>query len=127
MSETLKEILKNFSAEVEATLIATGIVSIDGKLEVYDAHSVRGGTYNVERSASIFAMIVNILDKTLIEVYEGKEDVAEVLVTTKKSFYIFRAIGNGAHFQGATFTIDTDVNQVREIMKKYEPLFVEAL
>ena len=127
MSEKLREVLKGFSSEVEANLIATGIVSIDGKLEAYDAHGARGGTYNVERSASIFAMVVNLLDKTLIEVYEGQENVDEIVVTTKKSFYMFRAIGKGDYYQGATFTIETDVNQVRDVMKKYESLFLEAL
>ena len=127
MDGELKGILKAFSAEVEENLIATGIVSIDGKLGEYEAHTARGRTYNVERSASIFAMIVNILDKTLIEVYEGKEDVGEVLVTTKKSFYIFRAIGKGAYYHGATFISGTDMERVRKVMKKYEPLFAERL
>ena len=127
MSDKLKAVLEKFSSEVEETLIATGIVSIDGKLEAYYAHSSRGGAYNVERSASIFAMVVNLLDKTLVEVYEGKENVAEVLVTTGKSFYIFRAIGQGDYFQGATFTNDADVNRIRELLKKFEPVFLEAL
>ena len=127
MSEKLDAVLEKFSSDVEETLIATGIVSIDGKLESYDAHSTRGSGYNVERSASIFAMVVNLLDKTLVEVYEGKEQVGEVLVTTGKSFYIFRAIGRGDYYQGATFTTDADINQVREVMQKYEPAFVEAL
>lgn len=127
MSEKLKAVLEKFSSEVEDSLIATGIVSIDGKLEAYHAHGDRGRDYNVERPASVFAMIVNILDKTLIEVYEGEEDVDEVLVTTAKSFYIFRAMGKGDFYHGATFTARTDIDQVRKRMQDYEPLFVEAL
>jgi hypothetical protein len=127
MKENLQELLKKFSSEVGDTLIATGIVNIDGGLEGYAANEVRGKTYNIQRSATIFAMIVNILNNTLNEIYEGKDEVDEVLVTSKKSYFLVRMIEAEKYFQGVTFTIDGDLNHVRQIMQNYKSLIAEQL
>jgi len=127
MKNNLQDILKKFSSEIGETMIATGIVNIDGGLEAYVASDQLGEGYNVQRSASIFAMIVNVLNKTLCEIYEAKEDVDEVLVTTQNSYFIVKMIETEKYFHGATFTFETDINHIRQTMKNYKSLFAEEL
>ena len=128
MKAKLEELLKKFSSEIGSTLIATGIVNIDGGLEAYTASNTLGKGYKLQRSASIFAMIVNILNKTLCEIYEGREEaVEEMLVTSKKSCFIVTMIEPDKYFHGATFTIETEIDKVREVIKKYKNEFADVL
>jgi hypothetical protein len=128
MKKKLEQLLKKFSSEIGPTLIATGIVNIDGGLEAYSASDTLGKGYKLQRSASIFAMIVNILNKTLCEIYEGQEEaVEEMLVTSKKSCFIVTMIESDNYFHGATFTIEGDIDKVREVIKKYKAEFAEVL
>lgn len=123
----LEETLEKFASEVEDALIATGIVNNDGTLQAYVTHGDRGTNYNVERSASIFAMMVNVLNNTLCDIYNGIENVRELKATTKNSCFLFRLIENGRYFHGVTFTSGGDSKAIRQLMEKYEGDFISAL
>lgn len=127
MEKNLQDLLEKFSSEVGEALIATGIVNLNGGLEAYMAHEIQGKDYNVQRTASIFAMIVNILNKTLDEIYLKQEIVDEVLVTTQKTHFLAKILAHDKYYHGITFTSGADVNIVRKLMENYKPLFVERL
>ena len=127
MNKNVQDQLNKFAADVGDTLIATGVVDFDGGLEAYVAHDVQGKDYNVQRSASLFAMIVNILNKVLDEVYEKKEFVDEVLVTTKDSYFLVRMIEKEKHYHGITFSATENIDRIRELTDKYRPEFAREL
>jgi hypothetical protein len=121
----LKELLDKFASEASDALIATAIVSNDGTAEVYKIQE--GHDYNVKRSAAILAVIQNVLNNTLCELYDGIENVTEMLATTKKGYFLYREIGNGEYFHGVTFKSESDVASMRQLMEKYAALFADAL
>jgi hypothetical protein len=126
-NKDLMTLLTEFSEEMADSLIATGIVSNDGNLEAYVTDGARGGSYNVEFSASIFAMMVNVLNNSLCEIYEDIEDVVELTATTQNSTFLFRMIDKGTYFHGVTFTEHAEADQIRQLMEKYETLFALSI
>ena len=119
-------LLAEFADQVGPNLIATGIVTDSGKLECYIVKNQDGKKYDVERSASIFAMIVNIFNVTLAEIYEKKEEVDEVLVTTESNYFLVRIIQPRNLWHGITFKKDTDIHLIRQLMKHYKFLFLST-
>lgn len=127
MKEEVQELLENFSSEAGSALIATGIVNLDGGLEAYVAHEIQGKDYNVQRSATIFAMIVNILNKTLDEVYLKQEFVNEILVSAANTYFLVNMVIEEKYFHGITFSSAANIDNIRSLMNKYKPLFAEEL
>jgi len=127
MLENLQKVLENFLEEAGGEAIGTGIVDFDGKTEAYATHGTFDKDYNVQRSASTFAMIVNVLNKTLGGIYMKDDEVDEILVTSKNGLFLLGVIKTEKCFQGVTVTRGGDIEKIRELIKKYKPLFLDQV
>lgn len=127
MRDEVQTVLENFSLEAGALLIATGVVSLDGVLEAYIANAALGSTYNVQRSASTFAMIVNILNAILPDITGKQEDVTEVTVVAEDTCFMVRLGIKERYYHGVTFSVPGEKEQISRLMEHYRPLFTEAL
>ncbi len=121
----LEKELNKFKEEIGDVLIATGIVSIDGApvVEVYGALESQ---FNPQRASTIFAMLINVLNKSLSEIYESKT-VQEILISTETSYFTVSVIGQGDYFHGTVVSDKADIKAIRELTKKYEPLLLQVL
>jgi len=127
MAENLQKLLEEFLEEAGDKVIGTGIVDSDGKCEAYAIHGTFDKDYNVQRTASTFAMIVNVLNKTLGGIYMKEDEVEEILVTSKSGFFFLEVLESERWFQGVTANKDSDIDKIWQLMKKYKPLFQDQL
>lgn len=127
MSENLQKLLKEFLKETGLESIATGIVDFDGKELAYAIHGTFDKDFKSQRAASIFSMVINFLNKTLGEVHFEGDEVEEILVTSNNGYFILGVIETDRCFQGVAINKDEDINKIRQLIKKYKPLFLNQL
>ncbi|MCP4681985.1 MAG: hypothetical protein GY864_06615 [Desulfobacterales bacterium] len=127
MSENLQKLLGDFLKETGLKSVATGIIDFDGKELAYAIHGTFDKDFNSQRAASVFAMVVNFLNKTLVGIYSGSDEVDEILVTSKGGYFILGVIESEKCFQGVAISKNEDIEKIRGLMKKYRPLFADQL
>ena len=127
MSENLQKLLEDFLKEAELESVATGIIDFDGKELAYAIHGTFGKDFNSQRAASVFAMVVNFLNKTLVGIYSGSDEVDEILVTSKGGYFILGVIESEKCFQGVAISKKEDIEKIRVLIQKYRPLFAAQL
>ena len=99
MSENLQNLLGEFVKEAGLDSVASAIVDLDGKELAYIIHGTFDKEFNSQRAASVFAMVVNFLNKTLGGIHFEEDEVEEIVVfneliaETKKEFRNFTTIG----------------------------------
>ncbi len=121
----LNEILEKFKSEIPEFL-STDIIRIEEGL------SVGGGSidpnFDASAASALYSEVVKA-NKKALELLGGADNVGEtedILVSTDKIYVLMRMLGE-KHFQGLAITRKGNVGLARVIMKKYEPLFLEAL
>ena len=127
MSENLQNLLGEFVKEAGLDSVASAIVDLDGKELAYKIHGTFDKEFNSQRAASVFAMVVNFLNKTLGGIHFEEDEVEEIVVTSKNGYFILRVIETEKCFMGVAVAKEEDVGKIRKLIKKYEPLFVESL
>ncbi|MBW1829309.1 MAG: hypothetical protein JRI74_07800 [Deltaproteobacteria bacterium] len=127
MSENLQNLLGEFVKEAGLDSVASAIVDLDGKELAYKIHGTFDKEFNSQRAASVFAMVVNFLNKTLGGIHFEEDEVEEIVVTSKNGYYILRVIETEKCFMGVAVAKEEDVGKIRKLIKKYEPLFLENL
>jgi len=127
MSENLQNLLGEFVKEAGLDSVASAIVDLDGKELAYKIHGTFDKEFNSQRAASVFAMVVNFLNKTLGGIHFEEDEVEEIVVTSKNGYFILRVIETEKCFMGVAVAKEEDVGKIRKLIKKYEPLFLENL
>ena len=127
MSENLQNLLGEFVKEAGLDSVASAIVDLDGKELAYIIHGTFDKEFNSQRAASVFAMVVNFLNKTLGGIHFEEDEVEEIVVTSKNGYFILRVIETEKCFMGVAVAKEQDVGKIRKLIKKYEPLFLENL
>ena len=127
MSENLQKLLENFIKEASLESVATAIVDFDGKELSFAIHGTFDREFNSQRAASVFAMVVNFLNKTLGGIHFAEDEVEEILVTSKHGYFLLEIIKAEKCFQGVAISKEEDINKIRTLIKKYKPLFLELL
>ncbi|SPD76118.1 hypothetical protein PITCH_A840004 [uncultured Desulfobacterium sp.] len=127
MSEKLQNLLEDFIKEAKLESVAAGIVDFDGKELAYAIHGTFDREFNSQRAASVFAMVVNFMNKTLGGIHFEEDEVEEVLVTSRHGYFLLEVIKTEKCFQGVAISKEEDFNRIRDLMKKYKPMFLEIL
>ncbi len=127
MVDKLQSVLKDFLKEADLDSIATGIIDFDGKELAYVIHGTFDQDFNSQRAASVFAMVVNFLNKTIGGIYSKSDEVDEILVTSQGGYFILGVIETEKCFQGVAIRKIDDIDKIRGLIKKYKPLFAEQL
>lgn len=127
MSDNLQNLLGEFVKEAGLDSVASAIVDLDGKELAYIIHGTFDKEFNSQRAASVFAMVVNFLNKTLGGIHFEEDEVEEIVVTSKNGYFVLRVIETEKCFMGVAVAKEEDVGKIRKLIKKYEPLFVESL
>ena len=127
MSESLQNLLGEFVKEAGLDSVASAIVDFDGKELAYIIHGTFDKEFNSQRAASVFAMVVNFLNKTLGGIHFEEDEVEEIVVTSKNGYFVLRVIETEKCFMGVAVAKEEDVGKIRKLIKKYEPLFLESL
>jgi predicted regulator of Ras-like GTPase activity (Roadblock/LC7/MglB family) len=127
MSENLQNVLGEFVKEAGLDSVASAIVDLDGKEKAYKIHGTFDKEFNSQRAASVFAMVVNFLNKTLGGIHFEEDEVKEIVVTSKNGYFILQVIETEKCFLGVAVAKEEDIGKIRKLIKKYEPLFVESL
>jgi len=127
MSENLQNLLGEFVKDAGLDSVASAIVDLDGKELAYKIHGTFDKEFNSQRAASVFAMVVNFLNKTLGGIHFEEDEVEEIVVTSKNGYFILRVIETEKCFMGVAVAKEEDVGKIRKLIKKYEPLFLENL
>lgn len=127
MSDNLQNLLGEFVKEAGLDSVASAIVDLDGKELAYIIHGTFDKEFNSQRAASVFAMVVNFLNKTLGGIHFEEDEVEEIVVTSKNGYFVLRVIETEKCFMGVAVAKEEDVGKIRKLIKKYEPLFVENL
>ena len=127
MSENLQNLLGEFVKEAGLDSVASAIVDLDGKELAYIIHGTFDKEFNSQRAASVFAMVVNFLNKTLGGIHFEEDEVEEIVVTSKNGYFILRVIETEKCFMGVAVAKEQDVGKIRKLIKKYEPLFLKNL
>ena len=127
MSENLQNLLGEFVKEAGLNSVASAIVDFDGKELAYIIHGTFDKEFNSQRAASVFAMVVNFLNKTLGGIHFEEDEVEEIVVTSKNGYFLLRVIKTENCFLGVAVAKEEDIGKIRKLLKKYEPLFLEGL
>lgn len=128
MSENLQKLLEEFVKEAGLDSIATGIIDFDGTELAYLIRGTFDKDFKPQQAASLFAMAINFLNKTLGGIFFGDEDdVKEILITSQNGYFLLEVIETEKCFHGVALTMDEDINKIQQLAKKYKPLFVENL
>lgn len=120
--ESLQRALEEFGRELGGCLVATGVVNLDGGLEAYVPAKER---FRPQRASSVFALVVNVLNKSLDEIYQT-DLVKELLVIAENSYFLLRMLGR-EHFHGLVASKEADLERTRRLMQEYEPKLLRAL
>lgn len=119
----LLDLINKFKGEVPH-FVATDIVQIETGL------SVAGGSIDPNFDASVAAACYSEFCKSNYQALEllglGGKTMEDVLVSTREVYLLLRIIGS-EHYHGLCITKQGALGYARSIMKKYEPLLVEAL
>jgi predicted regulator of Ras-like GTPase activity (Roadblock/LC7/MglB family) len=127
MSENLQNLLGEFIKETGLDSVASAIVDFDGKELAYIIHGTFDKEFNSQRAASVFAMVVNFLNKTLGGIHFEEDEVKEIAVTSKNGYFLLQVIETENCFLGVAVSKEEDIGKIRKLIKKYEPLFLENL
>ena len=127
MSENLQNLLGEFVKEAGLDSVASAIVDLDGKELAYIIHGTFDKEFNSQRAASVFAMVVNFLNKTLGGIHFEEDEVEGIVITSKNGYFVLRVIETEKCFMGVAVAKEEDVGKIRKLIKKYEPLFLENL
>ncbi len=127
MSENLQKLLGEFLKETELTSIATGLIDFDGAELAYTIHGTFDKEFKSQRAASVFSMVVNFLNKTLAGIHSEGDEVEEILVESHFGHFILGIIETEKCFHGVAIGKDEDIDKIRQLMRKYKPLFLDQL
>ena len=127
MSENLQDLLEDFIKEANLESVATAIVDLDGKELAFAIHGTFNSEFNSQRAASLFAMVVNFLNKTLGGIHFAEDEVEEIMVTSNHGYFLLEIIKHEKCFQGVAISKEEDITKIRTLIKKYKPLFLAHL
>ncbi len=127
MSENLKKLLGEFVKEADLESVAIALVDFDGKELAYLIHGTFDKDFNSQRAASVFAMVVNFLDKTLGGIHFEEDEVEDIVVTSKNGYFLLKVIKPEVCFLGVAVAKDEDVSKIRNLIDKYGPKMLEQL
>jgi len=122
----LNKLIEQFRQEIVG-FVSTDIVEIDSGL------SIGGGSINKEFNSEIasasYADVVKANEKAL-GALGGDAAVGmteDILITTSQAYLIILIFPNKRFYHGLAMTRSGNLAFARIVMKKYQPLFVEAL
>ena len=127
MSDDLQRLLGDFVKESKLESVAIALVDFDGTELAYIIHGTFDKDFKSQRAASVFAMVVNFLNKTLGGIHFAEDEVDDILVTSKNGYFLLQVIETEKCFLGVAITKDEDVPTIRKLVTKYQPLFLENL
>lgn len=127
MSENLQKLLGDFVKEADLESVATALVDFDGKELAYLIHGTFDKDFNSQRAASVFAMVVNFLDKTLGGIHFEEDEVEDIVVTSKNGYFLLKVIKAEKCFLGVAVSKDKDISKIHDLVEKYGPMFSEQL
>ena len=127
MTDTFQDTLGEFVKEAGLDSIASAIVNFDGKELAYVAQGTFDKKFNRQSAASVFTMVVNLLNQTLSEIHFEGDEVEEIVVTSKKGYFILRVIKTEKRFMGVAVVKEEDVENILQLINRYEPLFLENI
>lgn len=127
MTENLQNLLEEFVKEAGLDSVASAMVDFDGKELAYVIHGTFDKEFNSQRAASVFAMVVNFLNKTLGGIHFEEDEVEDIVVTSKNGYFILRVIETEKCFMGIAVAKEEDVGSILKLIEKYEPLFLKSL
>ena len=127
MTDNLQNLLGEFVKEAGLDSIASAIVDFDGKELAYIIHGTFDKEFNSQRAASLFAMVVNFLNKTLGGIHFEDDEVEEIVITSKNGYFVLRVIETEKCFMGVAVEKEEDVNKILQLINRYEPRFLESL
>lgn len=127
MTDNFQDTLGKFVKEAGLDSIASAIVDFDGKELAYVAQGTFDKKFNRQSAASVFTMVVNLLNQTLSEIHFEEDEVEEIVVTSKKGYFILRVIETKKRFMGVAVVKEEDVEKILQLINRYEPLFLENL
>ena len=127
MTENLQNLLEQFVKEAGLDSVASAMVDFDGKELAYVIHGTFDKEFNSQRAASVFAMVVNFLNKTLGGIHFEEDEVEDIVVTSKNGYFILRVIETEKCFMGVAVAKEEDVGSILKLIEKYEPLFLKSL
>ena len=127
MSENLKKLLGDFVKEADLESVAMALVDFDGKELAYLIHGTFDEDFNSQRAASVFAMVVNFLNKTLGGIHFAEDEVEDIVVTSKNGYFFLKVIRTEKCFLGVAVAKDEDISEIRNLIEKYGPMFSEQL
>ena len=125
MTDNFQDTLEEFVKEAGLDSIVSAIVDFDGKELAYVAQGTFDKKFNRQRAASVFTMVVNLLNQTLSEIHFEEDEVEEIVVTSKKGYFILRVIETEKRFMGVAVVKEEDVEKILQLINRYEPLFLE--
>jgi predicted regulator of Ras-like GTPase activity (Roadblock/LC7/MglB family) len=127
MTENFQNLLGEFVKEAKLDSVASAIVDFDGKELAYVIHGTFDKEFNSQRAASVFAMVVNFLNKTLGGIHFEEDEVEDIVITSKNGYFILRVIETEKCFMGVAVGKEEDVGSILKLIEKYEPLFLKNL
>lgn len=127
MTNNFQDTLGEFVKEAGLDSIVSGIVNFDGKELAYLAQGTFDKKFNRQSAASVFTLVVNLLNQTLGEIHFKEDQVEEIVVTSKKGYFILRVIEPGKCFMGVAVVKEEDVEKILQLINRYQPLFLENL
>ena len=127
MSENLKKLLGDFVKEADLKSVAIALVDFDGKELTPLILSSFDEDFNSQRAASVFAMVVNFLDKTLGGIHFEEDEVEDIVVTSKNGYFFLKVIKSEECFLGVAVGKDEDISKIRNLIEKYRPMVLEQL
>ncbi len=125
MSQNLQKIIDEFINDTGLESLATAIVDFDGKELAYGIHGTFDKEFNSWHAASVFAMVVNFLDKTLGGIHFEEDEVEEILVTSKNGYFLLQVLKHEECFLGVAVSKEEDIKNMSELIAKYRPRFLE--
>lgn len=122
----LNKLLDQFREEIPE-FVSTDIVEIDSGL------SISGGSiypnFDSDIASASYAEVVKANEKALKALggADSVGDTEDILITTSKAYLLIVVFLNKKYYHGLAITRKGNLAYARIVMKKYQPLFSEAL
>jgi predicted regulator of Ras-like GTPase activity (Roadblock/LC7/MglB family) len=119
----LNEVLAKFRAEVPH-FVSTDIVHIESGLSL-GGESI-DPNFNSSLASACYAVVVKSNAQALDLLGLGAQSSEDILISSRDSYLLIRMLGE-EHFHGLAITKQSAFGYARSVMKKYEPLLLEAI
>lgn len=119
----LDGILRKISEEVPK-FVSTGIVDLGSGMAI--ASMAVDPAFDPSLSSACYAEVVKSNARALDLLGLGAMTTEDILITTRETYILLRSLGEH-HFLDLAITTKGTLGLARAIMKRYEPLLIEAL